>query len=252
MTILESIVDDQHNHKKSLAVLLDPDKNKMKDFPFIVELANAHDVDYFFVGGSLLIEDILDQCVQFVKENSSIPILLFPGNEIQIHPDADGILFLSLISGRNPDFLIGKHVYAAPKLKSMNLEIIPTGYILIHGSQPSTASYMSNTQPIPPSKPQITVCTALAGEMLGHQLIYLEGGSGTQRPVLSSTIKAVKNAISAPLIVGGGICSVEKLSENYEAGADIQVVGTAFETNPELIRDFAVAKSEINNQYKMV
>lgn len=252
MTILETIREGRRNGTRSLAILIDPEKNKTKQLDFVVDLSNAHDIDFFLVGGSLLMEDNLDGTITFIKKNSDIPIVLFPGNEMQYHPEADGIFFLSLISGRNPEYLIGKHVVVAPKLRAANLEVIPTGYILMHGSQSSTAAYISNTQPIPLTKPEIAVATAMAGEMLGQQLIYLEGGSGASRCISTHTITVIRQSIDIPLLVGGGIRNVEKLRDNYEAGADVQVIGTAFEKNPELIRAFAIAKKEFNKQCSKV
>ena len=237
---------------KSLAILIDPDGGKAKNLGLTVDLANNYNIDFFFVGGSLLIDDEIDETVSYLKANTNRPIILFPGNEIQIHPDADALLFLSLISGRNPEYLIGKHVVAAPLLKRLKMEVIPTGYLLVQDSLTSTASYITNTTPIPINKPEIAVATAMAGEMLGQKLIYLEGGSGTPSPIPSTTISQVSKAIDIPLIVGGGIRTPEKLKRNYMAGADIQVVGTAFESEPELIREFAMVKKEINEQMTKV
>lgn len=233
---------------KQLAVLIDPEKSKTQRLDLLVELANIHDVDYFFIGGSLLLEDRLDQTVRFIKRNSNIPVILFPGNEMQIHPDADALLYLSLISGRNAEYLIGKHVNSAYKIKKMGIEVISTSYLLIHGSAPSTASYISHTQPIPYNKPELATATALAGEMLGHHMTYLEGGSGTSIPIPSETITMVSKSIDHPVIVGGGIRNAKKLKENYIAGADIQVIGTAFERDPMLLAQFADVKKSINNQ----
>ena len=198
-------------------------------------------VDYFFVGGSLLLNDNLGECIKTIKENSSIPVLLFPGSELQINKDADGILFLSLISGRNPDLLIGKQVASAPILKETNLEVISTGYMLIESGKATTASYMSNTLPIPRDKSGIASSTAIAGEYLGMKLIYLDGGSGAHNSIESEMIKHVSSSISVPLIIGGGICNKEKAIENCKAGADIIVVGNAIEKNPDLITEISEA-----------
>jgi len=252
MTFFKHIEGGVNQGKKYLAILIDPDGYKSKDLGLTVDLANENDLDFFLIGGSLIMDDELDKTMRFLKSNTTKPLVLFPGNEIQMHSGADALLFLSLISGRNPEYLIGKHVVAAPKLKKMQLEVIPTGYALIHGSSPSTASYISNTRPIPYNKPEIAVATALASEMLGHKFLYLEGGSGTSIPVPSETITDIKTAINIPLFVGGGIRNIQKLEENYIAGADIQVIGTAFEQNPEMIRNFGQIKKNLNQQHSSV
>jgi putative glycerol-1-phosphate prenyltransferase len=167
-----------------------------------------------------------------------VPVVLFPGSNLYIHSDADGILFLSLISGRNPEFLIGQHVVAAPLLKASGLEILPTGYMLVDGGKPTTVSYISNTQPIPADKADIAACTAMAGEMLGQQLLYLDAGSGAENPVSPGMISAVKKATSLPLLAGGGIRSGEQARNAWEAGADCIVIGNVLESNPGLLEDF--------------
>lgn len=232
--------------KRSLAVLIDPDKSKNQNLALITELSNIYGVDYFFVGGSILMDEELDHTIQYIKRESNIPVILFPGNEMQIHPEADALLFLSLISGRNPEYLISKHVTVAPQIKKLGLPVIPTGYILMHGAMPSTTSYITNTQPIPIDKPDLAVATALAGELLGMQLIYLEGGSGTRDAITTQTIIRVRSEIELPILVGGGINGPKKLGENYRAGADIQVVGTAIEKNPELIQSFCKIRDKVN------
>ena len=167
-----------------------------------------------------------------LKQKSKIPIILFPGNVLQITPRADAILLLSLISGRNPEYLIGNHVIAAPILKKTDLEIIPTAYILIENGRTTSVEYMSNTKPIPADKVDLTVATAMAGEMLGHKLVYLEAGSGALETVNTEMIREVRKQINIPLIVGGGIHTPEQISNIYRAGADMVVVGTAIEKDP--------------------
>lgn len=248
MSFYSQIQERINKGQKSLSVLIDPDKVKTKNIGLTVDLANANGIDFFLIGGSLLLDDVLDKTIYYLKKNSDLPVVLFPGNEMQVHPDADALLLLSLTSGRNAEYLIGKHVSYAPRIKKMNLETISTSYMLIHGSHPSTASYITQTQPIPLNKPEIAVATAMASEMLGHQMIYLEGGSGTSRPVPSQTVAKVKSAVNVPIIVGGGIRTKEKLIENYTNGADIQVIGTVTERYPESVRDLALAKREINAQ----
>ena len=227
--------------RKKLAVLIDPDKPTDAQIISIVEKAKAADVDFFFVGGSLLVTDSLDHCIKLIKANCDIPVLIFPGNSLQISKYCDGFLLLSLISGRNPEMLIGRHVIAAPYLKLYGNEIIPTGYMLIDSGKATSVSYMSDTTPIPHDKDDIAMCTAIAGEMLGLKLIYLEAGSGALIPVSTSMISKVKKMIQIPLIVGGGIKTPEMAEEAVRAGADVIVIGTAFEKEPELLKKFADA-----------
>ena len=183
MSIYKNILAKKAQGKKLFVILIDPDKQRNSDLFSTIQKANSANVDYFFVGGSLLLNDNLGECIKTIKENSSIPVLLFPGSELQINKDADGILFLSLISGRNPDLLIGKQVTSAPILKETNLEVISTGYMLIESGKATTASYMSNTLPIPRDKNGIASSTAIAGEYLGMKLIYMDGGSGAHNSI---------------------------------------------------------------------
>jgi len=245
MDLYKSILVSKNQGKKLFAILIDPDKQKNSDLLLIIKNANKSKVNYFFVGGSLLINDNLNDCIKTIKENSKIPVILFPGNAMQINPKADGILFLSLISGRNPDLLIGKQVISAPILKQTELEIISTGYMLIDSGKATTASYMSNTVPIPREKNAIASSTAIAGQYLGMKLIYMDGGSGAEQPITSDMIKQVSNCIDIPLIIGGGICNAKKAIENCEAGADLIVVGNAIEKDPSLILDISQAIQSI-------
>ncbi len=223
------------NCEKQIAVLIDPDNVDNDTLVKRVEIINTRKVNYIFVGGSLL-KNSIENCVDIIKDNTTKPVILFPGNSSQISDKADAILFLSLISGRNPEFLIGNHVIAAPFLYQTGLEIISTAYILIDGGKVSSVQYMSNTNPIPSDKTDITVATALAGEMCGNKLIYLEAGSGALSPVADETIFAVKQKISCPLIVGGGIKTKSELSNKFNAGADIVVIGNAIERNEDLLK----------------
>ena len=238
MAIYDKFTD---RSRKKLAVLIDPDKPTDAQIISIVEKAKAADVDFFFVGGSLLVTDSLDHCIKLIKANCDIPVLIFPGNSLQISKYCDGFLLLSLISGRNAEMLIGRHVIAAPYLKLYGNEIIPTGYMLIDSGKATSVSYMSDTTPIPHDKDDIAMCTAIAGEMLGLKLIYLEAGSGALIPVSTSMISKVKKMIQIPLIVGGGIKTPEMAAEAVRAGADVIVIGTAFEKEPELLKRFADA-----------
>lgn len=227
--------------KKKFVVLIDPDKPSNEQIIDIVQRSINAGVDFFFVGGSLLTTDSLDNCIKLIKKHSDIPVLIFPGNSLQISKWCDGFLLLSLISGRNPEMLIGRHVIAAPYLKLYGNEIIPTGYMLIDGGCPTSVSYMSNTTPIPHDKDDIAMCTALAGEMLGLKVIYMDAGSGATNPISNDMIYKVKNSINIPLIVGGGIKTPEKAAEIAKAGADIVVVGNVIEKSTELLKEFADA-----------
>lgn len=228
-----------NKNKKQFVVLVDPDKYNNRQLIDLVAMARKAAVSYFFVGGSLLEKDNLDNTLHIIKENCDIPVIIFPGDGLQINSKADGILLLSLISGRNAELLIGKHVVAAPYLRESGLEILPTGYMLIDSGRSTTALYMSNSLPIPNDKDEIAVTTAMAGEMLGLKLIYMDGGSGAMNPISLSMIERVKENISVPLIIGGGIKSAEAASERFKAGADILVVGNAIEAQNSLLERIA-------------
>ncbi|MEN9523766.1 MAG: hypothetical protein RL065_2143 [Bacteroidota bacterium] len=246
-TVLEQFKAARLQNQKQFALLIDPDKLDNAALQSTIDLAVKAKVDYLFVGGSLLTKDVLDECLTTIKSNCSIPTILFPGSVMQINDKADAIFFLSLISGRNPEMLIGQHVLAAPYLKASGLEILPTGYILIDGGTQTTVSYISNTTPIPANKPDIAACTAMAGEMLGLQLMYMDAGSGAKNSIDEKIISAVGKNTNVPLIVGGGILTTEKAVANCLAGADIIVVGNAAEKNPSLIFDMAKAIHQVSN-----
>lgn len=241
MSIFTSIIDKKSNLNKQFAVLVDPDKPDNRQLEAIALLSSEAGVDYFFVGGSLLSKNSLDNCIKILKSNSSIPVVIFPGNNLQISSLADAILFLSLISGRNPDLLIGNHVIAAPYIKESKLEVIPTAYMLIDSGKPTSALYMSNTMPIPADKSDIAACTAIAGEMLGLKLIYMDAGSGAKNPISADMIEKVRANTSSPIICGGGINSPEKAIEDCKSGADIVVVGNGIEKSAQLIKEVAAA-----------
>lgn len=244
--IYTDLINSRQLGKKKLAVLIDPDQMRMGKLDQIIDLSIHCKVDYFFIGGSLLVNSQLDQCLEMIRKRCPIPLILFPGNSYQLSYHADAILFLSLVSGRNPDLLIGQHVIAAPYLKLSPLEILPTGYMLVDGGVGTTVLYISNTSPIPANKSDIAVCTALAAEMLGLRLIFMDAGSGATKPIPSEMIAAVRGAISIPIIVGGGIRSAEKVKENLEAGADVIVIGNAFEHDPSLMIDIAATIHDHN------
>lgn len=235
MKILSQISADT----KQLAILIDPDKCSENQLANLSDFANKGWVHLFLIGGSLLFKNQVAFVVDYLKAHCGIPVVLFPGNPSQVYEGADGLLLLSLISGRNADLLIGRHVESAPALKQSGLEIIPTGYMLIDGGKSTSVSYISNTTPIPADKPDIAVATALAGEMLGLKAIYLEAGSGAQTPVSIQTIQRVRDAVDIPVIVGGGIRNRQQLEEAFHAGANVVVIGTAVENNPELIATVA-------------
>ena len=239
--LLPALVADKATGKKRFAVLIDPDKLRTKRLDEVVERSVAAGVDMFFIGGSLIVNNMLDKVLTGIKERCDIPLVLFPGSSFQLSYRADALLFLSLISGRNPELLIGNHVIAAPYLKISPLEIMSCGYMLVDGGTATTVSYMSNTTPIPANKADIAMCTAVAGEMLGLKLMYLDAGSGAKHPVPTELIAAVSSATDVPLIVGGGIRDPERARLDVEAGADVVVVGNAIEGDPGLIRELAAA-----------
>ena len=240
-SIYGSLTERKKQGKKSFAVLIDPDKVNEKDLSKLIGMAIDAKVDYFLVGGSLVVSNYIDECVQLIKAQCAIPVILFPGSPSQVSKYADALLYLSLISGRNADLLIGQHVVSAPVVKQSGLEIIPTGYMVIDGGAPTTVSYISNAAPIPADKNEIAVCTAMAGEMLGMKLIYMDAGSGAKRAISEEMISKVAEVIEVPLIIGGGILSPEKAFLNCKAGADLIVVGNAIEKDSSLIREMAFA-----------
>jgi phosphoglycerol geranylgeranyltransferase len=246
MNILKHIEEKSAAGKKQLAILVDPDKCHPNGLKTLAGLAEETQTDYIFVGGSLLTHDNMDECIEILRSHTKTPVVLFPGSMLQVSNKADAILLLSLISGRNADMLIGNHVVAAPMIRNSKLEVIPTGYMLVESGKITSVLYMSNTIPIPFDKTDIAVCTAMAGEMLGLKIIFMDAGSGAIYPIPMEMIRAVKQNISTPLIVGGGIRTPEDASEIWDGGADVITVGNAAETRPEVIREIAMVKNEIN------
>ena len=245
--ILTSLVEKKKINQKSLSILIDPDKIKNEEsLSKVLHICRANKVDYILIGGSLLVSDTLNETVSFIKNNTDIPAVLFPGSALQINKSADAILFLSLISGRNPDLLIGQHVAAAPVLKNSNLEVLSTGYILVGNDANTTVAHISQTSPIPRHKPEIAVCTAIAGEMLGMRLIYLDAGSGAKEEVPPEMIAQLSKSINVPLIVGGGINTLAKVNKAYNSGADMIVLGTAVEKKMDFISEAARIRDQIN------
>jgi putative glycerol-1-phosphate prenyltransferase len=245
MNVYQSLLEKKKSGYKSFAVLIDPDKITSSSLSALVHLANRCRVDFFFVGGSLVVSDHLDECVEQIKQQSPIPVLLFPGSPAQISRHADALLYLSLISGRNPELLIGQHVISAPFVKKSGLEIISTGYMVIDGGAPTTVSYISGAAPIPADKAEIALCTAMAGEMLGKKLIYMDAGSGAKKAISEEMIALVAKNIDVPLVIGGGIRDAEKAYLNCKAGADVIVVGNAIEKQPSLLEEMAAAIHQV-------
>ncbi|MBF6609076.1 MAG: geranylgeranylglyceryl/heptaprenylglyceryl phosphate synthase [Flavobacterium sp.] len=229
-TIYNDILKSRSDGEKLMAVLIDPDKVPWNAMELLITRILESPATHIFVGGSQVFSDEIDFLVGQLK-NCGLPVLIFPGHPSQVSKRANGLLLLSLISGRNPDYLIGHHVESALNLKSSGLEIIPTGYILIDGGNQSAVSRISKTAPLATTDVSLITATAVAGEMLGNKLIYLEAGSGAVDPVSTEIIKSVRIHTSLPLIVGGGLRSKAAVVNAYEAGADMVVIGTAFENN---------------------
>lgn len=245
--IYRSILLRREQKHKMLAVLLDPDKCRGRHVISLITLLKTYVPDFVFVGGSHTIAST-NSLIELLKEELTCKVVLFPGDALQFSEKADALLLLSLISGRNPEYLIGQHVNSAIAIKESGVEVIPTSYILIEGGNTSAVEYMSNTRPIPRDKKDIAVSTAVAGELLGMRLTYLEAGSGAKLPVPAETIRSVKWNINTPLIVGGGIRTVEAMTEAFDAGADLIVIGNVFETEPKLIPRFLEALEKYNKK----
>ena len=237
MTLYKTILLYREANRKMLAVLLDPDQCRGSILASTVAVMKSNIPDFIFVGGSHTVSSV-DSLIELLKDEVKTNIVLFPGNVSQFSPKADAMLYLSLLSGRNAEFLIGQHLNSAIAIKKSNVQVIPTGYLLIDGGKPSSVEYISNTRPIPRDKKEIALSTAVAGELLGMRMIYLEAGSGAEVAVPTEMIKYVSRGLSLPLIVGGGIKTTEQLTDAFDAGADIVVVGNAFESQPSRISEF--------------
>ena len=233
--LYQKFVSDKESGKKSFAVLIDPDKVNKDELLNLIALCNTNSVDYIFVGGSLLSKDATEWTIKQIKNNSEIPVVSFPSNASQIVEEADGILYLSLISGRNPDYLIGQQVISAPILKQKDIEILSCGYMLVDCGKQTTASYISNTTPLPHDKPEIATATAMAGEMLGLKLIYADGGSGAKTHISEKMIQGLNKNVDIPLIIGGGLRTIEQVEMAWNSGADVVVVGNHIEKNPNFV-----------------
>ena len=224
------------SNEKQLAILIDPGKYGVDCLVNLLQIMQQKPPHYVLVGGSTT-SSSMDETINLIRQYLDIPVILFPGNASQFTPKADALMYLSLISGRNPDYLIGQHVLSSISIKKSGLKVVPVGYMLIESGRMTSVEYISNTKPIPSNKAEIAVCTAVAGELLGMQSIYLEAGSGADHPVPAEMIAAVKKNISIPLIVGGGIRTVEALKNAYASGADVVVVGNILEEKPELYHE---------------
>lgn len=249
MTIYEKLISIQQKRGAGYLVLIDPDKKPIEELVNLAKQCESAGVDGLLIGGSLLLETSFDQCVKTIKESVSIPVILFPGNGRQISGNADAILFMTMISSRNAQYLIGEQVISAPIVRLLNLEAIPTGYMLIESGKTTTAEFMSNSQPIPCHKPDIAVATAIAGELLGLKMLYLEAGSGADQPVPEDIVGSVAKSVNIPLIVGGGICDPDTARNKVIAGASFIVTGTVMEDagNLGMLKEFAEAIHNVNS-----
>lgn len=245
--IYQKFIKDLHANEKRLALLIDPDRLGPKVLVKFLDKIEGAGFDYIFLGGSLMTTDHINLIIEGIRDKTGVPVVLFPGSQLQVSNKADALLFLSLISGRNAELLIGKHVEIAPLLDRTGLEIISTGYMLVDGGKITSASYMSHSLPIPWDKPEIAASTALAGSMLGLSTFYLDAGSGAINPVNKNMIREVKSATGKPLIVGGGIKTASQAQEAAIAGADTVVVGTAAENDPGHLKELAAAVHELNS-----
>ena len=234
--IYNEICEAKEQGKKLLAILIDPDHLTFDTVPYLMQCVNDSPATHILIGGSLLQKNEMDLLIHEIKKYTFLPLILFPGNYSQISDEADAILFLSLLSGRNAEYLIGQHIHAAPIIKKTTLEVLSTGYILIESGTLTSVAYISNTTPIPRNKKDIVLATALAGEMLGNKLIYLEAGSGAAQTVPLEMITHVSRQVQIPILVGGGIRSINAINQAHEAGATMVVIGTAFENNPDFFQ----------------
>ncbi len=244
MKTYNHILDLQKSGKKLLAVLIDPDKIFLPDIGLVIEKINESSATHLFVGGSSVPYQQTDLVIERIKGLTNLPVVIFPGDINQISEKADALLFLNLISGRNPDYLISKQVIAASYLKKIRLEVIPTSYLLIGSNNFSAVEHVTKTQPMPMNNIEAIVDTAYAGQLQGHKLVYLEAGSGASKYVTADIIREVKSVLNIPLIVGGGISNFASIQEAYQAGADMVVIGTAFEKDLDFFNRHLRQKSK--------
>ena len=232
VNIYQDILLAKQHGKQLLAVLIDPEKTSIEQLPTLVKLIHQSIATHIFVGGSTDQHNTIEPVIVALKKATMLPIIIFPGSANQVTNKADGILFLSLISGRNPEYLIEQQVQSAIQIKESSLEVLPTGYIVVDGGKESAVERVSSSKPICQTNSELILRTALAGEFSGKKIIYLEAGSGAKTPVKSAIISLVKEILTIPLIIGGGIQTVHQLTTAYSAGADLVVIGTAFEKDP--------------------
>ena len=245
--IYQTLKNQQREGNKMIALLIDPDKVDAVNLESILTKAKAAAVDLILVGGSLLTDGDLDKTIHLIKSQSELPLILFPGSVSQISTEADGIMYLSLLSSRNAEMIIGQQVTAAPYLRKTNLEVISTAYLLIDSGKQTTASYMSNSNPIPANKPEIAASTALAGTYFGMDIIYLDGGSGAENPVPTEMISKVKDYTEQLLFIGGGVNTIKKAEDAFTAGADVIVVGNRIEQDPNFLTQLGDLKKKLNS-----
>ncbi len=243
--LYNQLLNAQHT---MLAVLVDPDKQTEESLLRLIDIANISGPDFFLVGGSIITNGFFAHTIELLKQYSDIPVIIFPGDSYQVSDKADGILFLSLLSGRNPDYLISHQVAAAIAVKSSGIEVISTGYILIDGGKVSTTAFVTKTQPIAQQDIQLAIATAMAGQLMGMQLIYLEAGSGALKHVSTNMVASVKKELGIPLIVGGGIRNADQAIEIAAGGADLIVVGNILEKDPALLSELVEAVHSVSNR----
>jgi putative glycerol-1-phosphate prenyltransferase len=243
MKTLQRLLDIRSRRGAGYLVLIDPDKVEMPHLPTLVEQATEAGADAFLIGGSLMVRDQFESVLKLVKNSTSLPVIIFPGSLFQVSSIADAILFLVLVSGRNPDHLIGNQVIASPMIRSMHLEAISTAYMLVEGGVTTSAEFMSGTRPLPHNKPDIAVAHALAAEYMGMKLLYFDAGSGAERPVSDAIIRSVARASTLPIVIGGGIRTPEEAHKKVLAGASFVVTGTIIEErgNHSMLKEFADA-----------
>ena len=240
-SVLQSLQARKAEARPAFAVLADPDKAGPETMPDLARRCSRAGVDLLLMGGSLVVKDVIGECIRQFKAHSDIPVLLFPGSPAQLTPEADALLYLSLVSGRNPDLLIGQHVVSAPAVRASGLEVLSTGYMVVDGGAPTTVSYISGSLPLPANKPDIALCTAWAAELQGKHILYLDAGSGAKNPVPEAMIRTIAGNTGLPLFVGGGIRTPERAAAAAQAGATVIVVGNALESAPELMEELVAA-----------
>jgi putative glycerol-1-phosphate prenyltransferase len=250
-SILQQMNDRKAQGLKSFTLLIDPDHFDTARCEALLKVKAFERADFIFVGGSLIQGLNIGETIQTIKQYTDKPVIIFPGSNMHIDAGADAILFLSLISGRNPEFLIGQHVVSAPILRKSKIEILPTGYMLIEGGKATTASYMSNTTPLPHDKPEVAACTAMAGEMLGLKLMYADTGSGAEKSVSNKMVNMLSQSVSCPIIIGGGIRTASRAVEILESGGDTIVIGNAIESNPDFLTEVFEKINNLNEKVKI-